>query len=367
MDKMKKIAAVLLMMGLLACVACGRGGADSSDESKVKQESTAESEQSQEDSKNGMESTEDSEESGLAEGMTYSVYTGLPIREETARTQPLALVLNNIRQARPQSGIEGADIIYETEAEGGITRLVAIFQDYQELEKIGSIRSARRAFLDFALDQGAVLVHYGEDKAIKNVYNESGCPHMNGLSYLDGKMTWRSTDRKAPHNVYTSGERLQTALELCHLEKEINPPERRVFTFAQEWQVPEGGQAVQKVSLPIYKSEFVYNPATRAYDRYQNGEVYVDLETGNTVGFTNVLIQKTSIELGEDGLHMNIRTIGSGQGYYLTGGKMFEVTWEKKSQDEETRWYGADGQELILNPGTTWINVIRSGATVKFE
>ena len=93
----------------------------------------------------------------------------------------------------------------------------------------------------------------------------------------------------------------------------------------------------------------------------------MDLETGNTVGFTNVLIQKTSIELGEDGLHMNIRTIGSGQGYYLTGGKMFEVTWEKKSQDEETRWYGADGQELILNPGTTWINVIRSGATVKFE
>ena len=350
----------LVFVGMLMITACGQAEESEPESQPADSQPVQETEISEPESQPQNEAT-------LPDGMAYSVYTGLLIPEGVTLKQPVAIVLNNIWAARPQSGVAGADIIYETEAEGGITRLVGIFQNYADLNKIGSIRSARRAFLDFALDQGAVLLHYGQDDNIKDVYDAIGCRHMEGLSYLDGSMTWRSSDRKAPHNVYTSGERIREALKTCGYETELIAPQHRVFHFLKEWTEPAEGQEAAKVSLPIFDAEFVYNEEKKAYERYQDGDRYVDLETGEAVTFTNVLMQRTSIQVGSDGLHMDIQTIGSGEGYYLTGGRVLKVTWEKTSQQEPTRWYKEDGTELLLNPGTTWINVIRAGASVNFE
>ena len=111
------------------------------------------------------------EEEPLPEGYVYSQYTGLPIPEEVALQTPVAVMLNNHIDAYPQSSISFADIVYEVPVEGSITRYLAVFQDYADLEKIGSIRSTRRYYLDFALDQSAVLVHFGDDESIQPIYN----------------------------------------------------------------------------------------------------------------------------------------------------------------------------------------------------
>ena len=222
----------------------------------------------------------------IPEGYVYSQYTGLPIPEETARRKPVAISINNHRKASPQSGLLYADIIYEAPVEGNMTRFVAVFQDYDQVEKIGPVRSARRYFIDFALDQSAVLIHFGEDTSISKVYSQVGCPHINGISSLEEVMTWRSKDRKAPHNVYTSGERLLEAMERAKIATELESEVAPVFSFLKEEETPSSGEPVQHVAIPylVYKdynqtAEFFYEAETKSYGRVQFDEPQTDLET----------------------------------------------------------------------------------------
>ncbi len=314
-------------------------------------------------------------EPAIPEGYVYSQYTGLPVPEEIAGRKAVAISINNHRKASPQSGLVYADIIYEAPVEGNMTRFVAVFQDYEQVEKIGPVRSARRYFIDFALDQSAVLIHFGEDTSISKVYDQVGCPHINGISSLEEVMTWRSKDRKAPHNVYTSGERLLNAMEkakiTADLESEIEP----VFSFRKEEETPSGGDPVQHVAIPylVYKdynqtAEFFYEAETKSYGRVQFDEPQTDLETGEQLKFKNVLIQIADVhERGDEAGHKDMVSIGEGQGYYLTNGICQPVTWKKADQQSPTHWYDEDGEELLLNPGKTWINVVSLSQKITLE
>lgn len=311
----------------------------------------------------------------IPEGYVYSQYTGLPIPEETARRKPVAISINNHRKASPQSGLLYADIIYEAPVEGNMTRFVAVFQDYDQVEKIGPVRSARRYFIDFALDQSAVLIHFGEDTSISKVYSQVGCPHINGISSLEEVMTWRSKDRKAPHNVYTSGERLLKALEKAKITTELESEAAPVFSFLKEEETPSSGDPVQHVAIPylVYKdynqiSEFFYEEETKSYGRVQFDEPQTDLETGEQLKFKNVLIQIADVhERGDEAGHKDMVSIGEGKGYYLTNGVCQPVTWKKADQQTPTHWYDEEGQELLLNPGKTWINVVSLKQEITLE
>lgn len=146
------------------------------------------------------------------EGMIKSKLTGEWVDPENGNRRPIAVMLNNIKEAIPQSSIEAADIIYEAPVEGGITRLMGIYENFDELDKIGSVRSSRLYYCYFAKEFDAVYVHWGQAIYAQDLLNSSNIDNLNGLE-LEGSTFFRSSDRVAPHNGYTSGERLLAGIE----------------------------------------------------------------------------------------------------------------------------------------------------------
>ena len=134
-----------------------------------------------------------------------SYLSGEWVEEEIGKRRPIAVMLNNIEVAVPQSGIENADIVYEAPVEGGLTRLMGIFENYDSLDKIGSVRSSRLYYVYFAKEFDAVYVHYGQAIYAESLLNSKSIQNLNGLQ-LEGTVFYRTSDRKAPHNAYTSAD-----------------------------------------------------------------------------------------------------------------------------------------------------------------
>ena len=153
-------------------------------------------------------------ESALPAGEMYSYLTGEPVSETIGKQRPYAIMINNIDVSLPQSGVSQAEMIYEAQVESGITRLMAVFQDVDNIEKIGSIRSARHYYIDFANDNDAIYVHYGQSKYALSRIEDDNIMTIHGLSGYESKVFYRSSDRKAPHNVYTTGKMLAEGLEV---------------------------------------------------------------------------------------------------------------------------------------------------------
>ncbi|MCL2397786.1 MAG: DUF3048 domain-containing protein, partial [Defluviitaleaceae bacterium] len=173
------------------------------------------------------------------EGVAVSRLTGLYICEEAARRRPFAVVYNNESRGLPQMGLMQADIIYEVLAEGSITRVIAIFQDF-DAEMIGPIRSARHYFTNFALDSGAVFVHHGASTQGYNAIRNLGLDNIDGMRF-DGTVFWRDADRRRErgleHSSFTSAERLMNVAEQLNLDM-VAPDYLGMFEFFEEPTAP---------------------------------------------------------------------------------------------------------------------------------
>ncbi|WP_170311568.1 DUF3048 domain-containing protein [Vallitalea okinawensis] len=345
-------------------------GLEESNPVDMNQESDEQSEEVQEEVDS--EDVVEEEEEVLPEGMAVNPLTGLPVREEAIEHRPVAVTINNLYSALPQSGISQADIIYETLAEGGITRLISVFQDIESVEKLGPVRSARRYFLDFALDQDAIYVHYGEDPAIMNVHAQLGVANLNGLSYLDTIMCWRDNSRVAPHNVYTNGEKIMAAWETVGYRKEKKEDHDMAFDFNEGDEVFQGTGQALKVSIPYsyyITGEFVYNEEEEVYKRYHFNEEHIDANTGEILTTKNIILQYTNIyqRPGDTEGRLDMDSIGNGKGVYISDGMKKEITWEKTGQYDPTQYYDENGNRLKINKGNTWICVLPLGTEVSFE
>ncbi|MCL2372222.1 MAG: DUF3048 domain-containing protein [Defluviitaleaceae bacterium] len=306
-----------------------------------------------------------------------SFFTGLPIYEEYLHRRPVAVVVNNLLQALPQSGIGYADIIYEVLSEGQVTRLVAIFQSYWP-EKIGPVRSARDYFVDFAFNHDAIFVHHGASPSgygrIRNLRIDS----MDGMA-LEGFTFWRdrtypewarnSGTRPLEHSSYTSDERLRQRIYDVNMRDYLGEDPAFGFRFGSPQQAHSGEALTVTVPFsPGYIRRFIFDESTGLYlVEYPHGALY-DAINHQQVSVTNILIQLTSkTHVPGDGAgRRNVHTVGSGRGYLATGGVYFPLLWEKDGHTEPMRWYFEDGTPLTLNPGRTWINVFQSNGVVEF-
>ena len=126
-------------------------------------------------------------------------------RRKSGRRRPAAIMINNIEASLPQWGISHAGIIYEAPVEGGITRMMAIFEDYDSLERIGSVRSCRDYFINYAMGYEAIYVHYGQSVYAEPYLAMDEVNNLSGLSGYGDQIFYRTTDRKPPHNAYISG------------------------------------------------------------------------------------------------------------------------------------------------------------------
>ena len=302
------------------------------------------------------------EEEVLPAGMVRSYLTGEIVSEEIGRRRPVAVMINNIQACLPQWGISHAGVIYEAPVEGGISRMMAVFEDYDDLERIGSVRSCRNYYIFYAAGFDAIYVHYGQS-AYAVPYLE--LPEVNNLSGLAGygdQIFYRTSDRQAPHNAYISGAGINEGIEICGYSQEYPDDYQGYFQFAEDEAVElENGSSARLVIPGGYdynSPSFVYDPESGKYLRYQFGEPQIDEETGEQLAFDNILIQNSAWEYYESGGYLNIHPDDPGTGVYITRGKAIDVTWNKTEPWGPTYYYDPDGNQITLNQGKTWICIV---------
>lgn len=303
--------------------------------------------------------------------------TGMPMEEEQENARPIAIMLNNLKAALPQQGNAQADIIYEVPAEGGITRMLAVYQNVKDVGTIGSIRSSRPYYLELALGHDAIYIHAGgsEDAYEKiRAWNVDAFDSVRG-PYLGkepgSNMMWRDPERRKTmayeHTVVTTGEAI-----LQYLPEKTRTQHDQSYDYGQTFVddgTPAGGQEAYGITVPFstYKTgTFTYDPDSGKYLVEEFGAPYVDGNTGEQVSVTNVLILKTACNLTGDALGHIIVDLTGGEGYYACGGQYIPIRWSKAGRNAPIVYTTADGQPLSLGRGTSYVNIIPREKTPSF-
>lgn len=281
---------------------------------------------------------------------------------EKADDRPVAIMINNLSNAQPvQAGLSKADIVYETEVEGGITRLLAVFQDVSAVEKIGSIRSARYPYVDLALGHNAIYLHCGQDNAycaphLKDIddinvsENNYGSRIKNGLS--------------KEHTLYTYGEKLWNGMVNDGIKTERGSSDPWV-SFADEESPVTLSNTASSVTVPFstsYKTVMKYNPDEGVYTRYFGNTLRTDYFSKESTKVKNVFVLLTSIRDYSDGYHRQV-ALESGDGYYCVNGTYTAIKWKKGAAKNGFSFTTADGAALTVNPGNSWVCIADKGTS----
>lgn len=284
-------------------------------------------------------------------------------------TRPIAVMIDNDNDdARPQAGLDEAYLVYEMVVEGGATRYMALFNN-SEIDKIGPVRSSRHYFLDYLMENDAIYVHYGWSPRAQADIRSFKINKINGVNAGDDTIFWRDrTYTKAWHSAYTSTKNI---LEKVAEKGYSNTTEHKnSISYADEEIFLKSGKDALNISLPysdMYRTGYVYNEKSSMYEKTVNGKEY-KMQNGNCVSVKNIIIQLAAdVPLGDGSDRRDIKTTGSGKGYYITNGKCEEITWEKASRKDNTVYTREDGSPLVINPGKTFINIISPSANIVIE
>lgn len=286
----------------------------------------------------------------------YSTLSHLEVPDEAATTKPVtAIMIENSPDARPQSGLKDAELVFEAIAEGGITRFLCLYQ-INKPQLIGPVRSLREYYVDWLTPYQPSVAHVGGSAAALKMIRNGRYRDID--QFFNGQFYWRSRDRYAPHNVYTSFEKLDT------LNQQRNYLKSEPQTFArQAFQPPKDTNFLAtkinfRISSLLYNVDYVYNIKTNQYQRHVGGKPHLDREKGQITANAVIAIQTDMQRILQDGYREQITTIGQGQAYVFQNGQVVEVTWKKPAQNQALRFYRADGQELAINAGPVWISAI---------
>lgn len=282
--------------------------------------------------------------------------TGQPINDANFDFFPIAIMLDNAYNIRPQYGLAQADIIYEALAESNITRLMAIFDSRQNLEKIGPVRSARPYFMDWLEEYGGIYMHVGgSPQALSSIsnYNFINIDQIGiGETYF-----WRDKKLSAPANVLTSSANWLRAGEIKNVQKfDTDRAKKIIWNFAEPTSSTTPPNFSVNFSGDIYKVDWQYNTKLGAYQRWQGGDKFV-FDTGEQAFANNVIVQvvKSSL-IDTERRQMDTKTSGEVFIFNQWG----EQLGQWKYQDGRTRFFAEDGSELKLVSGKTWVEVIDS-------
>jgi len=298
----------------------------------------------------------------IIKGKKYiSPYTGEEITQEAYDNLPVMAIIENSDDARPQSGLKSADIVYETMAEGGIPRFIALFQKNNS-DKIGPIRSARPYFIDISKEYNLPFAHCGgSGDALVKIKNEN-LMSLNEISYTS--TYWRDKERKAPHNLYTSTEKLRSLVKSKGYITASNPKLNFDKNYWDNNNLPPANEILLKINR-YYNTSYSFKGGI--YHKYMNSEPAVNKEDTDQLAFKNIVVQFTSIKLQNDGSHLDIALVGEGNGYVISNGKYVKMKWYKTDVNSQTILQDESGKLIPLNPGNTWWNIVDTSTTVDIK
>ena len=317
--------------------------------------------------------TDVSEEKEPEKIVYKSKLTGLPVEsEEASNRRPVAIMINNLKKALPQSGISKASIIYEALAEGGITRLLAVFEDVEGIEQIGTIRSSRPYYIDFSQGVDAIYVHIGGSP---QAYSQLKADKLDSFDLIEGAnsdMSWRDKARIKnngyEHSVYTSGERLLNKFEKKGIR--MTTDMENAYNFSGD-AVYEGNDATRiSAVFSNYKTgTYTYDEESGFYRIGQYGTSHVDELYNSQLAFKNIFIlrMKSSVIRGDTAGRLVFENTGSGEGIYFVNGTATEITWKRESKYAPLKYYTAEGAELPVVPGDSYVAIVPPDAEVTIE
>lgn len=317
------------------------------------------------------------------EGMVRSPLTNEWVDEETANTRPIAVITPNEIGAVPHYNLSEASIVYEANVEGRMTRLMAIYEDWQSLEKIGNVRSLRTYFAYWAFEWDAFLVHVGGPFFINDLMEEPNTQNIDESNSIDSAAFLRSADRSAPHNTYVSGpELLKVINKRGYSLSDRGLTDNYHYQFTSKANPNSLTQYGKDAKSAVYIDMSGCYPLTRCYFEYneEDGLYYrsqylssgtdgphMDAATGRQLCFKNILVQYVTYEeIGEGYLAFQCHDTTK-DGWYFTNGKGIHINWEKTDDYGATRYYDDYGNEIIMNTGKTMVCIVEDGDNFTFR
>ncbi|MCL2563524.1 MAG: DUF3048 domain-containing protein [Oscillospiraceae bacterium] len=289
--------------------------------------------------------------------------TGELTETDISRQRPWAVLLNNIRVALPQNGIGQADIIYEMPVEGGITRILAVFQDIEGVGEIGPVRSARHYFLDLVQAHDAIFVFAGGSNQAYTDIRERGIARIDGV-HGSGVEFFRDPERirraAFEHSLMTTGDLLLENVGRYDYRREHGPGFGTGLRFAEDG-TPAGGEAAYEVSVRfsnVKTGVFTFDEDTGLYRVSQFGQPHIDGNTDEQIEVANVLVLFASFRVMDNEGRLDVDLNLGGEGYFISGGRAVPIRWSKGGYDAPFVYTLMDGSPLELTIGRTYVNIV---------
>lgn len=281
----------------------------------------------------------------------------------------IAIMIDNVGDAIPQTSLNQAMIVYEAYVEGGLTRFMAVYKNAGKIDTIGPTRSARPIFVDYVLENDSLFVHYGGSERALNDVKKLGINNLNGIE-SPANVYWRTKDKKAPHNALTNTERIWAYVDKVGYRKTTN--ERNVLNYVTEEVTLEEGTSAKTVNIPYSTSKvkFVYNEDTKLYERYVGNVLRKDWLTKETLVTKNIIITvANNYTTDEDNGYgrQEIENIGNLNGYYITEGKAIKIKCSKEKRTSRTVYKDLEGNEIKVNDGNTYIQIVSPSMNITME
>lgn len=380
-----RIFAIVLSLSLLLA---SLAGCHKQEESQVSSEESSlqevESSQASSQASSEVSSEASSEESSQAsseaaeESSTVEVdplylnpLTGEVMDGPYANDRPVAFMINNIWVAVPQCGIADADIFYEANVESGITRLMVFYQHIPDDTIVGSVRSLRHSYIDFAKPFDAIIAHCGgsniadEQVKTRHVDDIEAISWAGDLFYRDA---WRQENMGYEHSLMTTGQAINDYLEndtsyRTQHEEDYDPS---FMTFSDDPKV-SGGEVKSEADVDFGLGKhtiFTYDPSTNDYTMTEYDDPWIDDNTDEPVHIKNVVVVQTDVWTMSDGVHKDMTLTGTGSGYFMVNGVMAPITWSRDDEDGPFTYTYADGTPVVFGVGKTYVCVIAQSGGV---
>lgn len=288
--------------------------------------------------------------------------------EEQMKLRPVALSVNNqLNAQRVQTGLQSADIIYESYVEGGITRLLAVYKDISKIGEIGTIRSARYNFVDIANADDSLYIHAGLDPTYCQPYmRKLGLDNKNLLLGKYYGYAYRLDNGMAlEHTLYIKGDSLAKMIADNSIRATVKDTHAGNWQNFNESAKPLTGGTANKITACFsgdYTSVFNYDSATDSYIK----ENHKDWRSGKNLSVKNVVVLFTNVSMFDNGYRVNIHLDG-GDGYYFSNGTYQQIKWSKGATDARFKFTDESGNPIAYNPGNSWVCIINNGMKYKFS
>ncbi len=333
---------------------------------KETQEETSQSEQTEQTTAQTQQEINVNEITG-----NINLLSGLELSDKVQNNRPMAIMIENTPDARPQSGLIYADVVFEVVDEAGITRFVSVFSSFKP-DIVGPVRSARPYYAEIAAGFDPIYVFWGTHPSFYIVVQNLGLDYLSPLgdtsgvssitgNFVDpgqgeGKDAIRDSSRVAPHNAYVRVPRMyEIAQNLGYPIEGGQSP----FHFKNEAALENRGDITDitiNISSASYKVDFKYDKQTNTYLRFCGGSASMDRETGKQITVNNVIVLFTDIKnSGDKEGHMIVRTTQGGDALFFMDGNVIEGTWNRTSALEPFEFKDKEGKKILTNIGQTWV------------